>query len=389
MNVLALLALLAAFPPLTIDMYLPSFPILQEAWNVSYSEISRSLTIFMIAFSSFLLVHGPLSDRFGRKPVLKYGILLYILGTIMCAMSNSLQTFLIARALQGAGAAAASALSLAIAKDLFEGVQRQKILGYIGVLMTFCPMIAPTIGGAIIQFLSWRWIFILKIFVAIIALYGVSKIEEPLTEFTKGGVISVAKRYIVVFKNVRFTVLAIAFATVVLPHFGFIGGAAGMYMNGFGVSEQAFGLYFAFNAMGFMTGSFVCTQIGHLIKPMQNLIFSLCTIFTAGVTLHILGGTAPWTLALPMIFSSFAVGFSRPVGNSMILDQVNQDVGAASGLMTFLMFAVGAIAIEIISMDWPNKPVTLGSMAIVGALIPLITFVIFSKKGIIIQSSEK
>ncbi|MFV0423829.1 MFS transporter [Oleidesulfovibrio sp.] len=380
MPILALLSLLAAFPPLAIDMYLPSIPILQCLWGVPYSVVSHSLILFLATFSIFLLIHGPLSDRFGRRPVLMGGILLFILGSGGCATANSVTTFLWARAIQGAGAAAASSLSLALTKDLFKGHNRQKILGYVGVIMTFCPMIAPSLGVVVLNCLSWRWIFLFQILVALVSFYGVYRLKEPLVEFTKGGAISVAKRYITVFKNVRFTVLATAFALVVLPHFGFIGGAADIYINGFGMSEQVFGVYFAINALGFMVGSFVCTLLCNTLNPLSILYSSLLTIMGSGLLMHILGGTAPWTMALPMICISFSVGFSRPVANSMILDQVDKDVGAASGIMTFEMFFVAAIAVEIISLEWSNKPLVLGSLALAGAFFPLAVLLAVRRK---------
>jgi len=373
---LILLSLLAAFPPLAIDMYLPAMPTLQVLWGEPFGVINLSLVVFIVTFSACLLIHGPLSDRFGRRPVLVFGILLFILGSILCAVSGSIAFFLFARAIQGAGAAAASSLSLALSKDLYGGLERQKILAYIGVIMAFCPMLAPTLGGIMLQLGSWQWIFVIQSIMALVALYGVLKLEEPLTEFTRGGVLAVAGRYISVFKNRRFTVLALAFAIMILPHFGFIGGSADIYINGFDMSEQVFGLYFGANAVGFMLGSFTCTRLGGSLKPMHVLCIALCAIFGAGVLMLLLGGTSPLTVAVPMFCITFSVGFSRPVSNSMILDQVDSDVGAASGIMTFEMFFVGAMSMEFISLDWPNKPMVLGMLALVGAVIPLTTLLV-------------
>ncbi len=387
MPILALLAILAAFPPLAMDMYLPALPLMQEQWGVNYNEVSRSLTLFMLTSSVFLLVHGPLSDKFGRKPVLLGGISIFIVGSGLAALSASLDMFLTARFLQGVGAAAASSLSLALGRDLFDGTQRQKILGYIGVLMVFCPMIAPTVGGLIIKFVTWPWIFVVQILFALVSMYGVYRLKEPVTEFTQGGVLSVIKRYIVVISNVRYTVLAIAFATIAVPNFGFIGGSADIYINLFGLSEQQFGLFFALNAIGFMVGSFTCTRICDRVQPLHILLIALGMMFVAGLVIHALGGTSPWSLAIPLFFSTVAVGFSRPVSNVMILDQVDKDVGAAAGVMTFFLFVIGSFSMEIISLDWANKPVTLGTFALIGASIPLITLFLCKIFGVKIRSS--
>ena len=128
---LLLLALLATFPALSTDMYLPAIPTLQKIWGISLPEANLSLVVFFIAFSGFLLIHGPLSDRVGRRPVLIYGILLFIVGCGLCAVANSITFLILARVVQAAGAAAASALSLALCRDLYEGEMRQKMMAYI------------------------------------------------------------------------------------------------------------------------------------------------------------------------------------------------------------------------------------------------------------------
>lgn len=372
---LILLSVLAAFPPLSTDMYLPAIPTLQEVWGIPMAEANLSLVIYFVSFSLFLLIHGPLSDRLGRKPVLIGGILTFILGCGLCAAATNIMFLVLARVVQGAGAAAASALALALSKDLYEGIERQKVLASIGVIMAFCPMLAPTLGGLMLKFGSWRWIFISQGIIALVGLYGVFRLKEPLTEFTTGGFMAVAGRYVAVFKNGRFTVLALAFACMVFPHFGFIGGSPAIYITGFGMSEEVFGLYFGVNALGFMLGSLVCTRLGGSFKPERILYVTMMVTFCAGCALLLLGGTSPLTVAIPMFCITFSVGFTRPVSNNMILEQVDRDVGAASAVMTFELFLVGAISMELIALEWSSKIAVLGVLALIGSIIPLAVLV--------------
>lgn len=372
---LLLLSLLAAFPPMSIDMYLPAIPTLQEEWGLSHAQVNLSLVIYFVSFSFFLLIHGPLSDRFGRRPVLVGGILTFIAGCLLCASATNITFLVAARALQAAGAASASALALALSKDLYEGTQRQKVLGYIGVIMAFCPMFAPTVGGLMLAFASWQWIFISQGVLALVGLYGVYRLKEPLTEFTSGGVLAVAGRYVSVLKNGRFVIMALAFAFVVLPHFGFIGGSPAIYISGFEMSEQMFGVYFGLNALGFMIGSFACTRFGENFKQTHILYVSLIGVLGAGILLLVLGRTSPLSVALPMILCTFSVGFSRPVANSLTLDQVDTDIGAASSVMTFVMFLFGALSMEIIALDWDSKVAVLGILGLCGAGVPLLALI--------------
>ena len=377
---LILLSLLASFPPLSTDMYLPAIPTLQSAWNISFATANLSLVLFMATFSVCLLIHGPLSDRFGRRPILIYGILLFIAGTALCAVSNSIDMLLVGRCVQAAGAAAASSLALALSKDLYSGPERQKILAYIGVIMALAPMLAPTFGGLMLKFASWRWIFVTQAGLALVGLYGVYRLKEPLTVFTKGGILAMAGRYVSVSKNLPFTVLSMGFALMVLPHFGFIGGSTDIYMNGFGMSEQTFGLYFGFNAMGFMLGSFACTRLVGVYKPLHMLYFTIGAFFCAGLLMLIMGGQTPIAVAIPMVFITFCVGFSRPISNSMILDQVDTDVGAAAGILTFELFLIAAVSMQLISFDWGDKPRLLGWAALVSALVPLAALQLVKKR---------
>ncbi len=368
---LLLLALLATFPALSTDMYLPAIPTLQKIWGISLPEANLSLVVFFIAFSGFLLIHGPLSDRVGRRPVLIYGILLFIVGCGLCAVANSITFLILARVVQAAGAAAASALSLALCRDLYEGEMRQKMMAYIGVILAFSPMLAPSLGSVMLLVASWRWIFVCQAGLACIALYGAFWLKEPLTEFTAGGALAVAGRYIQVLKNKRFAVLAFAFAMITLPHFAFIGGSPDIFITGYGVSEQQFGYYFGINALGVLLGSFACSRLTGRVKPGRLLLVSLAGVFSAGILMLYLGGLTPLALSIPMFCITFFIGLSRPISNNMILEQVDKDIGAASSVLTFEIFFVGAMSMELIALDWPSKPMVIGSMALIGAIVPL------------------
>ena len=150
-----LLALLTAFPPLTTDMYLPAIPLLQDTWQQPLTMVNLTLIGFFAAYCFFILIYGPLSDRFGRRTPLMIGIAIYILASLMCALSQNVGSLIVCRILQGAGAAAASTISMAICKDIFEGRERQQVLAYIVTIMALAPMLAPVIGSWLLLKFTW------------------------------------------------------------------------------------------------------------------------------------------------------------------------------------------------------------------------------------------
>ncbi len=378
---IVLIILLAAFPAVSTDMYLPAIPGLQSLWGLSLAEANASLVAFFACFSVFLLVHGPLSDRLGRKPVLVVGIVLYVAGCFFCAAAQSIGQLVAARMVQAAGAAAASSLALALAKDLYEGLMRQKVLACIGVIVPLCPMMAPMLGGLMLKALSWRWIFLSQGLFALSALYGAARLREPAFVRTGGGALAVLARYGILLKNVPYVVLTLAFAFMALAFYSFLAGSADIYVRGFCLSEQAFGLFFGLNALGLMLGSLACSRLCVGIASAVILNASLVGILCGGAAMLAAGSLSPWSFAASMFAVSFFLGMNRPVSNSMILDQVQQDVGAASSLMTFTNFMLGAVGMEVVSAGALPRIGTIGLMAVAGGLLPLAALAWLRRRG--------
>ncbi|BBD09698.1 Bcr/CflA family efflux MFS transporter [Desulfovibrio ferrophilus] len=376
---LVLIILLAAFPALSTDMYLPAIPTLQDMWGISLAQANLSLVVFFVCFSFFLLVHGPLSDRIGRKPVLVGGVLLYIVGSFACAASGSITQLVLARMAQATGAAAASFLSLALTKDLYEGLDRQKVLALIGVIVPLCPMLAPMLGGWMLGSLSWRWIFICQGTCALAALYGGFRLREPEFERTTGGLGAVVSRYRVLLSNRRYVIYTLVFSIMPTGFFAFIGGSADIYIRDFGLDAQSYGLAFGFNALGMMAGSFACSRLCVGFESWKILKFSLVGLFVGGAGILLGGAASPWIFALPMFVVSFFMGLSRPLANHMTLEEVDTDVGAASAVMTFGLFMFAAVAMEVVSLGLMPKPEFIAALTLVGAVLPMVTLALLGR----------
>lgn len=364
-----LILLLAGFPALATDMYLPALPMLQQMWQLSLAQTNFSLVIFFLTFSFFLLVYGPLADRFGRRPVLFTGLAIFIAGSLFCAMAQSITQLVIARFLQGCGAAAASSLSLTLSKDLYTGQQQKKVMAYIGVIVPLVPMLAPMLGSWVIEHVSWRVIFVSHVVLAVASFIGALLLKEPEIHRTQGGFTAVLRRYIVLFKNRSYRSLTLIFSITPLFFYSFLAASGSIYMHDFQLSSQQFGLLFGFNAISLMAGSFFCARLSTRFSSVQILTWSLAGMFLAG-TIMLLWHPTSLSFALTMFAVSFCMGISRPLCNHMVLEQVHSDVGAASSLLTFSSFILGAIGMQLVSLVPDAKIILIAIMAITGSAIP-------------------
>lgn len=367
-----LLALLSAFPPLATDMYLPALPQLQREWGVPFARVNLSLVIFFLSYCCFLLIHGPLSDRFGRKPPLRCGIGLFVAASLLCAAARNVELMTIGRFLQGAGASAASAMVFAIAKDRFAGPLRQRVFVQIGTIVATAPMLAPVLGGWILAFFSWRWIFVLQACLGCLALIGVHAMPETLPQKSTDGLRAAFMGYARLFGNHGYLRQLSLFSLIGMPIFAFIGTSADLYMNGMGFSAQQYGYLFAFNASAFILAplSFSWVSRYHSVRRLIPLAFLGMLAGGLGLLLQVL--PLPWNLALPMLWTTFCFSFCRPAGNNLILEEVQSDAGSASSLMVFFYFVAGIAGIWIFSLDWQDKQRVLALMTMIVALAALL-----------------
>ena len=360
-----LLALLTAFPPLSTDMYLPAIPSLAQQWQRPLWVINLTLSCFFITYSFFLLLYGPVSDRFGRRPLLKIGITIYVLASLMCALAPNAGSLIAFRILQAAGGACASALALAICSDVFSIREREKVLAYIGVVTALCPMISPVIGGWVLAFLSWPWVFVILAGLGTVALIGVHRMKETLPSSSRIKKIAIGRNYIELTRNRPYFFLALLVSISFMPLFAFIAASSDIYINGFGVSEQMYGYFFGFNALALMLGALFCTRLNQVISSKNILFMSFAGITAGGIWLLAAPLSTALDFALPMLVITFCIGISRPPSFSLVLGQVDKGVGAASSLLTFFFMSSGAAAMWFVSLGWQDRIQVLGVMGLI------------------------
>lgn len=360
-----LLAILTAFPPLSTDMYLPAIPFLQKNWQQPLSVINLTLVLFFAVYCFCLLIYGPLSDRLGRKPPLLTGIIIFIIGSLLCALADSIWLLIAARIIQASGAAAASAISMAITKDRLKAQLREKVMGYVSVIMALAPMVAPLIGSIIITRFSWHWIFVAQAMIAVTAFFGVIFMPESNPDPKGSSLAGLFKSYRDILTNPRFMAVVACTSLIGIPFFGFIAASSSIYISFYNLSEHVFSIFFGANALCFMAGAMVCVKLGRRIGSVNMLTIGFAFMVVGGIIMTLQVFPGPWAFAIPMGLISFSLGISRPPANNLALEQIERDAGTASSILVFIYFMTGAAGMALVSLDWDNTVFFIGVLCIV------------------------
>lgn len=362
---LFLLVVLAAFPPITMDLYLPALPQIVEAFGTSHATVNLTLGAYMAAYACGILFWGPLSEKMGRKPILLIGIAVYILAGVGCAVAFDIDSLIAFRILQGFGGGGVTVTGTAIVKDLYDGREREKIMATIMSLVVVAPMVAPVLGALLLKVGSWRMLFITLVLFGGFAAALVVFLRETLQERYSGPILRSWTRLGVVLKNRRFVYLLAVFGLAPMCLMAFIGSAAYVYIDGFGLSEQSFSLIFAFNAAFTMIGPALYICVSRLV-PVQTVILGcFATLVLGGTAIVLVGEVSPLVFAGLAAVSTTAVIVLRVPGANLMLEQQERDTGSAAALIHFVTMMLGALGVQLVAAHAQDLVRNLGTLFVV------------------------
>ena len=361
---------LGILPPLSIDMGLPALSYIAVTLHTTAGASALTLSLFLAGFAVAPIVGGPCADRFGRRPVLLSGCLLFALAAIACTFAPTIEILLAFRLIQGIGAGAAAVLSMVIVRDLFEGNEARARLSYVSILRSLGPMIAPTIGAWLLSFSNWRCIYGLLAVAGVILLIVTERgFEESAKHDRVPFTVSALKAsYLEVIKHQVSFGYAIVNALVFGGMFAYVSNSPLLMIQSFGLSNQLFGYFFAGTAMGIMLGAFVNGKLSERNIPHTTPLFAglivacMATAINVGLTLAHLA--APLTLLPCLVLYTFSAGLIASNCTHGCLHPMPRIAGVASAVLTFTQMVVGAVSSAIVAFLYDGSALAMtGIMA--------------------------
>lgn len=346
-RLIVLLAALVAFAPLSIDTYLPSLPAIASDLGADAAHVQLTISLFLAGLCLGMLVYGPLSDRYGRRPLLLGGMGLYLLATVGCMFAGSVEQLVAWRFFQALGGAAASVLARAIVRDLFPLGEAAKVLSLMHLVTMLATLVAPLLGSLLMDLSGWRTVFLaLLLFCAICLLASAWKISETHAPEQRGE--SLGKVFLAYWQIAR-QPLALGYILCMGLAFGgmfaFITASPFVYMEYFGVSPRGYAWLFGLNIAGIIVMTLINARFVGRLGPLRMLALgaSLAGVAALGLLAAGLGGWGG--LALIVAWVVLYVSVTGLLGANCVaslLALYPRQAGAAAGLAVACQFALGA-----------------------------------------------
>lgn len=334
--------------PLSTDFYLASLPGLTQVFATSITTVQLTLSVFILTFGVMQLVVGPLSDRYGRMPIILGGLVLYIAATIGCALAPTIDHLIAARFFQGVGCCAAVVVARAIISDVFDPLAGAKVMAQASTLLAIGPLFGPVLGSWLEVRYGFRAIFaVVAVFAALLLFATARRLVEtnarPDPAATRPR--TLVANYARILRSPHFLAYALVGATSYGGLFAFISGSSFVLIRVLGVPTENYGYCFSVSVLGYLVGTIACRRLLARIGMVPALRLSSAITVASGLTMAGLAaaGVNHWAaIVLPQIVYMFAHGINFPCAQAGAVTAFPRQAGAAAGVLGFLTMAVAA-----------------------------------------------
>ena len=364
------LGALIALGPLTIDMYLPAFPSIAAELDASDSAVQLTLTGMLGGLAFGQLIIGPLSDAFGRRKPLLIGVVTHAAASVLCALAPSIYVLSGVRILQGFAGAAISVVAMATVRDLFSGVAVARLMSRLMLVIGLAPILAPSLGGLILELTTWRGIFgvlaAAAVVLTVVALFGIRE-TLPVERRRPADLRSTLRTYRSLLRDRTFVALVFIGGLMLSAVFAYVSGSSFVLQNGYGLDERTFGLVFGANAIGLTLASQLNPALIRRFSVLNVLSGATLVGLTAALWLLVAGATG-WMglvgILAPLSLVVASCGLSLPNTPALALTRHGEAAGTAAAMLGAVQFGVGAVVAPLVGLSGSGSAVPMAAVMV-------------------------
>ncbi len=356
------LGLLSAIGPFAIDMYLPALPDIGRSLQAGVGAVQWSLTAFFLSLGVGQLLYGPVSDMVGRKPPLYFGLLLFAVASVGCAMASDIETLVALRFVQGLGAAAGMVIPRAVVRDLHTGNEAARLMSLLMLVFSISPLLAPLAGSGVIALAGWRGVFWV---VAAAAVAGLLLIRQalretrPASERVESSLGSALAGYALLLRDGHYLGLVCIGGCSMAGFFVYLAGSPFVLINHYGLSPVQYSLAFSVNAAAFFAMAQFTARLGRrfgLVPVVKAAASGAGGVMALMLGYYLLGGDRLAALLVLYFLASALMGLVIPTTSVLALEEHGAIAGTASALMGTLQMLIGAAAMGVVGLFANGKP---------------------------------
>ncbi|MBS4179560.1 Bcr/CflA family multidrug efflux MFS transporter [Lederbergia citrea] len=382
-----LLGMLAAMGPLTIDMYLPSFPTIASNYGTNASLVQFSLTACLLGLGVGQLIIGPMSDVRGRRKPLIIFLFLYFAASIACAFAPSIYVFIGARFMQGFTAAAGIVISRAVVRDMYSGRELTKFFALLMLINNLAPILAPVVGGGILRFTKWSGVFIVLASIGILLVILVTwKLKETLPPERRvpSNIGQTLKNFISLIQDRQFAGYALTQGFIVAGIFAYVSGTPFVYQNIYGASPQLFSLLFGMNGIGIMIGTQIVGRFSDRISETRflNIGLFMASFASLALLIVVIFNGPLFAVVIPIFFFVSSIGIISTSSFSLAMESQAHVAGSAAALLGLLPFVLGSITAPLVGIAGEHTAVPMGAIIFFASMMALLSFYGLANKAI-------
>ncbi len=346
-----LLGVLSAFGPFVVDLYLPSLPQLASFFETNASMTQLTLTTAMIGLALGQLLLGPLSDKFGRKKPLIISLVIYIISTVLIVFSPNIETMIVLRVIQGLSSAGSVVISRAVATDLYRGREMTRFFGLLMTINGLAPIISPILGSLLLEYISWKGVFVFLALIGVIVLFFCFRLKESLSAENRlqGSIFATFSTFGVIIKNRLFMSYVGIESFLLGAMFAYIAASPFILQSFYGLSSFAFSLCFGANGAALVIGANIGGKLAnHKALAIGVFAFVVAALYTITVLI-----IQPFWLFVEIGFFAMLLlmGITFPAISSLAMESERQYAGSASALLGFAPFFLGGVVSPLVGIS--------------------------------------